>query len=161
MQPHRYMLKQGQVDHSLMPRNAETVSLGPGQQAEQATYHILHECHQQIATNIAVVQNLPDPEGPHQLRIGLRRLRSAFAALSTALDSPEMTRLGEEARWLGQEVGRLRDVEVVANEIVPRDAEAHPEQPSFAALADGLRREVTERRKDLRRVLANSRSQAF
>src|SRR5262245_43664124 len=29
------------------------------------------------------------------------------------LRQPEMTRLGQEARWLGQEVGKLRDVEVV------------------------------------------------
>src|SRR5262245_2794501 len=161
MQPHRYMLEQDQVDHSLMPRNAETVSLGPGQQAEQATYHILHECLEQIAANKAVVQGLADPEGPHQLRVGLRRLRSAIAALSIVVDSPEMTRLGQEARWLGREVGKLRDIEVVISEMVPREARAHPEQPGFAALADRLRGEVAKRRDNLRRLLAEARSQAF
>src|SRR5262245_66516897 len=105
MKPRRYMLEQDQADQSLAPRNTAMVSFGPDQQAEQATCDILHECLEQIVANVAVVKDLADPEGPHQLRIGLRRLRSAFAALSSVLKSLEMERLGEEARWLGQQVG--------------------------------------------------------
>ena len=82
------------------------------------------------------------PEGPHQLRIGLRRLRSAFSVFSPVLQSPEMTRLNGEARWLGQEVGRLRDLDVVANDIVRREAEAHPDEPGLPALADALSRQA-------------------
>jgi triphosphatase len=161
VQSRRHMLEQDQVVQSLAPRNAEVIALETHQRAEQATYDILRECLAQITANMAVVQGLPDPEGPHQLRVGLRRLRTAFTALWTALDSPEMTRLGQEARWLGQEVGRLRDIEVVKNEIVPREAEAHPQQPGFPAIADRLRREVTKRREDLRQLLGEARSQAF
>jgi triphosphatase len=161
MQSRRHMLEQDQVVQSLAPRNAEVIALETNQRTEQATCDILRECLVQITTNMAVVQGLPDPEGPHQLRVGLRRLRSAFAALSTVLDSPEMMRLGQEARWLGQQVGRLRDIEVVTNEIVPQEAEAHPEQAGFPTIADGLRREVTKRREDLRRLLAEARGQAF
>jgi triphosphatase len=161
MQSRRHMLEQDQVAQSLAPRNAEVIALETHQRAEQATYDILRECLAQITANMAVVQGLPDPEGPHQLRVGLRRLRTAFTALWTVLDSPEMTRLGQEARWLGQEVGRLRDIEVVKNEIVPREAEAHPQQPGFPAIADRLRREVTKRREDLRQLLGEARSHAF
>jgi hypothetical protein len=109
MQPHRYMLEQGQVDQSLVPRNAETVSLGSDQKAEQATYDILHECLEQIAANKTVVQDLGDLEGPHQLRVGLRRLRSAIAALSIVVDSPEndATGAGGPMAWPGgREVAR-------------------------------------------------------
>jgi CHAD domain-containing protein len=161
MQSGRHMLEQHQAVQSLAPRNAEVIALETDQRAEQGTSDILHECLAQITANIAVVQGLADLEGPHQLRVGLRRLRSAFAALSTVLDSPEMTRLGQEARWLGQEVGRLRDIEVVTTEIVPREAEVHQEEPGFSAVADRLRREVAKRREDLRRLLAEARSQAF
>jgi CHAD domain-containing protein len=55
----------------------------------------------------------------------------------------------------------LRDIEVVTSEMVPREAQAHPEQPGFPALADRLRGEVSERRDNLRRLLAEARSQAF
>jgi len=160
-QSRRYMLQQDQVDRSLRPRIAEKISLDPDQRSEQATHAILHECVEQIAANIMVVRSLADPEGPHQLRIGLRRLRSAFAALSSASRSPEMTRLGEEARWLGRQVGRLRDLDVVASEIVPREAKADPRQPGFPKLADSIRREVSKRREDLRTLLAGVRGQAF
>ena len=65
-----------------------------------------------------MVRKLDDTEGPHQLRVGLRRLRSAFLVYKSALESPEMARLSGEAKWLGQEVGGLRDLDVVANDIV-------------------------------------------
>jgi triphosphatase len=72
-----------------------------------------------------------------------------------------MTRLAQEARWLGQKVGTLRDIEVVTIETVPQEAQAQPEQPGFPAIADRLRREVAKRRDDLRRLLGEARSQAF
>ena len=50
---------------------------------------------------------------------------------SPVLQSPELERLGQEARWLGQEVGRLRDLDVVANDIVRREAALHPDEPGL------------------------------
>ncbi|WP_287233194.1 CHAD domain-containing protein [Mesorhizobium sp.] len=120
-----YLLaEQGWIDPPLAPRNAEDVALDRAQIAEQAARDVLRECLDQVATNVVVIRELDDPEGPHQLRIGLRRLRSAFSVCASVLKSPEMTRLSMEARWLGQEVGRLRDIDMVANNIVRREAEA-------------------------------------
>jgi triphosphatase len=157
-----YLLaEEGHIDPPLAPRNAEAIALDPAQIAEQAARDILRECVDQIATNIVVVRKLDDPEGPHQLRIGLRRLRSVFSVFSPVLQSPEMTRLNEEARWLGQEVGRLRDLDVVANDIVQRDAEAHPDEPGLSVLADALLQEAAALREPLRKLLAAARVQAF
>ena len=72
-----------------------------------------------------------------------------------------MTRLNEEARWLGQEVGRLRDLDVVANDIVRREAEAHPDEPGLPALADALSRQAGGLRDHLRKLLPEARVQAF
>ena len=72
-----------------------------------------------------------------------------------------MVRLNEEARWLGQEVGRLRDLDVVANDIVRREAGAHPDEPGLSALADALARQAGEQREHLRELLAAARAQAF
>jgi inorganic triphosphatase YgiF len=149
------------IDDPLAPRTAEIISLNPAQTSEQAARAILRECLDQVATNMAVVQQLDDPEGPHQLRVGLRRLRSAFAIFSPAFESSELTRLGEEARWLGREVGKLRDIEVVTNEVVRREAQAHSQQTGFSTLQTILDGEIAERREHLRQLLAESRSQAF
>jgi inorganic triphosphatase YgiF len=157
-----YLLaEEGRIEPVLAPRNAEAVALDSRQTTEQAARDILRECFDQIATNIAVVRALDDLEGPHQLRIGLRRLRSAFSIFSPVLACPEMERLNAETRWLGQEVGRLRDFEVVLNDIVLREARAHPDEGAIAALADGLAPHLAELRQSLRSTLAESRVQAL
>lgn len=157
-----YLLaEQGEIDLPFVPRGAEEVALDPAQTAEHAARDILRECFDQIATNVVVVEKLDDPEAPHQLRVGLRRLRSAFSIFSSLLKSPEMTRLKEEARWLGREVGHLRDFDVVANDIVGREAEAHPQELGLSALAGTLRCKAAELRQHLRKLLVDTRGQAF
>lgn len=157
-----YLLAEtGEVEPPVAPANARSVALDPAQTVEQAARDVVRECFDQTAANIVAVQKLDDPEGPHQLRVALRRLRSAFSLFSPVLQSPELTRLGQEARWLGQEVGRLRDLDVVADEIVRREAVTQPDEPELVALADSLSQEASERRKRLRASLAGARTQAF
>lgn len=72
-----------------------------------------------------------------------------------------MTRLNMEARWLGREVGRLRDLDVVANDIVRREAEVHTDEPGLPALADALSRQAGGQRDHLRKLLPEARVQAF
>lgn len=156
-----YLLaEEGRIDFPLCPQNAKGVAIDPAQTAELAARDILRECLDQIAANILAVRKVDDAEGPHQLRIGLRRLRSAFSVFSL-LQSPEMERLNGEARWLGQEVGHLRDLDVVANDIVGRDAKSHPDEPGLAALSEALPRRTTELRDHLRKLLVEARVQAF
>jgi CHAD domain-containing protein len=121
----------------------------------------LRECFDQIATNIVVVRALDDVEGAHQLRVGLRRLRSALSTFSSVLACAEMERLNAETRWLGQEVGGLRDIEVVLNDIVSREAKAHPDEIGIAALAGRLAPQADEIRQNLRRTLAGTRVQTL
>lgn len=157
-----YLLaEEGRIDLLLAPRNAEDVAIDADEIAEHAARNILRECLDQIATNVVVVRKLEDSEGPHQLRIGLRRLRSVFSVYAPVLESPEMTRLNDEARWIGQEVGRLRDIDVVTNDIVQREAGTHPDEPGLAALSGMLSRQATQVRQRLRELLAGARVQAF
>jgi triphosphatase len=152
---------EGRIDPPLEPQNAEDVSLRGAQIAEQAARDILRGCVEQIAANMEVVPQLDDPEGPHQLRVGLRRLRSAFSVFSPVLDSPETERLKDEARWLGQEVGQLRDFDVVAKDIARREAEAHPGERGLETLVDELERKAANQRKRLRNLLVGVRAQSF
>ncbi|MGJ0394652.1 MAG: CHAD domain-containing protein [Methylocystis sp.] len=157
-----YLLaEEGRIDLPLAPRNAQSIALDPDQTAESAARDVLRECLDQIATNVLVVRQLDAAEGPHQLRIGLRRLRSAFSAYAPVLRSPEMKRLDVEARWLGREVGGQRDIDVVANDMTRREAETHPDAPELSALADLVLRQAGSRRELLRKLLAGARVQAF
>ncbi|MFI0846136.1 CHAD domain-containing protein [Mesorhizobium sp. IMUNJ 23232] len=157
-----YLLaEKGFIDPPLKPRNAKAVAADPMQIAEQTARDILRECLDQIAINITATCELDDPEGPHQLRVGLRRLRSVFAVYRQVLDSPEMRRLGEEARWLGQEVGGLRDLDVVGQDIVRREAGSHLDETGLTDLADRLAVQAGERRLRLRKLLIEPRVQCF
>src|SRR5262245_25611983 len=157
-----YLLAEsGEIEPPVTPRNAESIALDPAQTAEQAARDIVRECFDQVAANVVAVQKLDDPEGPHQLRVALRRLRSAFSLFAPVLQSPELTRLNHEARWIGQGVGRLRDLDVVANDIVRREADTHPEEQELVRVADALGRKASERRQHLRECLAGTRVQAF
>lgn len=157
-----YLLaREGRIEEPLAPRKARDIALHPAQTAEQAARDMLRECLDQIAMNVLAVRQFDDPDGPHQLRIGLRRLRSVFSVYAPVLQSAEMQRLKDEARWLGQEVGLLRDLDVVANDIVRREANAHPDEPGLSALADMLLQQGAEQREQLRKVLVAARVQAF
>ncbi|WP_071886678.1 CHAD domain-containing protein [[Enterobacter] lignolyticus] len=146
---------------ALTPRNAKDVALRADQSAERAARDVLRECLTQIAANISVVLQSDDPEGPHQLRIGLRRLRSVFSVFRPVLRCREMQRLGDEARWLGQEVGNLRDLDVIAGDLVAREVQRHPEEPCFQALAERLQALAQEQREHLRQVLVDERVPRF
>ena len=49
----------------------------------------------------------------HQLRVAVRRLRSALRTFSTLLDRPAADRLRDELSWLAGELGPARDTEVL------------------------------------------------
>ncbi len=157
-----YMLaSDGRIDRPDAPRLAVDVALRRRAPAGEAARDVLRECLEQIAVNMRIVETLDDPEGPHQLRIGLRRLRSALGIFASVLRSPEADRLNAEARWLGQEVSHLRDLDVVRDDIVLKQVALHPGEGSLKTLADALREEASRVRAILRSELVGHRAQAF
>ncbi len=155
-----YLLSEtGLIDPLPAPRNAASVPLARGMTAEEGARDILRECIEQVIVNIEAVRSIDDPEGPHQLRVGLRRLRSLFAIFGPLARSTELERLSEEARWLGREVGRLRDLDVAAGEMLASEAAAHPQEPGLAALASRVAEAAAVERSHLRTVLGGRRVQ--
>ena len=71
-----------------------------------------------------------DPEGAHQLRIGLRRLRNALRALRPLVGRGSLRAFELSARSLGRSVGMLRDAHVMISAIVaPVEAVASDKNP--------------------------------
>jgi triphosphatase len=161
--PERGLLlaRTGRIEPEPAPCGARAVPLDPGQTAESAAQVVLREGFAQIAANIAVVVAGDDPEGPHQLRVGLRRLRSAMLLFRPVVGCPELDRIGAEARWLGQEVGALRDLDVAIHDIVEPQAAAHPAETGFAPLLAALDARRGALRDRLRDDLGAGRTRAF
>ncbi len=72
----------------------------------------------QILGNIAAAENGSDPEGVHQLRVGLRRLRSAFTLFRRDL-SEEGRACAVVIRESLKSLGDARDLDVFLDETLP------------------------------------------
>ena len=143
--------------HPLPPIvHASPVTLDPAMTVETAARDILRACLDQIAANAAATVASDAAEGPHQLRVGLRRLRTALLLLRPVLGGPAADALDSEARDLATVVGDLRDLDVLIGEIVTplagADAGFPPLLDALAARRAMVRQAVEARLRDRRTV---------
>lgn len=99
---------------------------------------------QRLLLQLPVVHLDADPEGVHQARVATRRLRSDLRTFGSLLDAGPVDGLRAELSWLGGELGRVRDADVLGQQL-RRRLTAHPEIDADAA-ADVLR--VLERERN-------------
>jgi inorganic triphosphatase YgiF len=155
-----YRLVRGDGEPALAPRHARTLEVEPGATVETAARDVFRDCLAQVAGNMAVVAASEDPEGPHQLRVGLRRLRTAFALFGPSLGKEAMAPLSEAARRLGSVAGELRDADVLVEEVV-RHAAAGLDPDAHAALEAALQARRAAVRARVREALATPESVGF
>ncbi|MFJ8211539.1 CHAD domain-containing protein [Streptomyces sp. NPDC096033] len=101
-----------------------------------------------VAQDPAVRRDLPD--SVHQMRVAIRRLRSALATHRKILDRAATDPVREELRWLGAELGADRDREVLLELLRARLAELPPDL-RLGPVRDRLRTWNALRRKRTRR----------
>lgn len=148
------LVRTGDADVGLRPRNAGKLKYGAGSPVERVARDVFRDCFAQISQNMVVVAETELPEGPHQLRVGLRRLRTAFAVFAPSLGETAIASLSDAARDLGQVVGGLRDLDVLIDEVVA-EATAHGlDKKARAALVNELNRRRKAKRAEVRAVLA-------
>ena len=73
---------------------------------------ILGGCQAHLQANQMVAENGSSPDGVHQMRVALRRLRSALSLLRRELPSSSMQTLGSEAKWAADQLGAARSWDV-------------------------------------------------
>src|SRR5260221_3642064 len=107
------------------------------------------------ANEPAVLAGLP--EGVHQMRVGVRRLRAAIWVFSDLLRCQQTETIKKDLKWLAGKLGPVRDLDVFLNTKVKRLAAA---EPPIAGLTD-LTRELEYRRalaaESARTAVASSR----
>ena len=74
-------------------------------------------CLRQIIDNEPALMK-GDPEGVHQMRVGLRRLRAAVSLFRVLLQGPQTAAIKAELKWLAGELGPARELEVLMNRVV-------------------------------------------
>ncbi len=81
---------------------------------EQAFLAVVGNCVEQIQANDIADQDSGDIERLHQMRVGLRRLRSAFALFGQVITLPAA--LETEFEWIAEAIGTARDWDVLASQ---------------------------------------------
>jgi len=94
------------------------LELAPGLTVEQGFQAIVGNCLAQLQGNEAGVAQGTDPESVHQMRVGLRRLRSALGLFGKVAPCPAA--LQQELVWLASELGAARDWDVLVGDTLPR-----------------------------------------
>lgn len=106
-----------------------------------------------------VVMDGDDPEGPHQVRVGLRKARTGLKVFGRRDDMAH--RLGNEARDIAIIVGRLRDLDAVRLDIVGPFLADHPSASGFEALDKALSDAAIPARDEVRAMIASGRLEGF
>lgn len=111
---------------------ARPVALDDRMTVEQALQAIVANTLAQIQANENGVMHGNDPECVHQMRVGIRRLRSALRLFADVAPLPAP--LQAELQWLGGELGGARDWEVLAGSTLAAVAQACPGETGLADL---------------------------
>jgi inorganic triphosphatase YgiF len=151
----------GSIELPPEPRKAQTINLKKKAGVADSAGQVLGECAEQVFANVDAVIASGEPEGPHQLRIGLRRLRCALSLFRAVIDDSQRRRLASEAGWMGKQISRLRDLDVIAMEIGQIVRAAAPGQPDFASLLETVLQEADHERRRVRDFLAGPQSLGF
>jgi inorganic triphosphatase YgiF len=133
-----YDLVLGRSDRSLVPLKAHNPALTGAETCGEALAAFVASAAEQIVANRAAVLETDDPEAAHQLRVGLRRLRSALRAFRPIEASAATRELAQHGRALGQSIGELRNADIFIEEIHAPAAATRRGGPGFAELREAL-----------------------
>jgi triphosphatase len=100
-------------------------------------------CLAHARANESLVRSKPSVDGVHQLRVALRRMRSALAAFRDVLPEPERRRKAETLRWIASGCGAARDWDVFRNQLLKPLSRHLEDEPGLARVtraADAARR---------------------
>ena len=108
--------------------------------SRQAAFQaIARSCLHQFAANLPAMQG-GDPEGVHQMRVALRRLRAAISLFSDMLVDPQTDAMKAEFKWIAGELGPARELDVFIKRVLKPVSDGKPNGPGVAVLARDLRK---------------------
>ena len=99
--------------------NASPPELKKGSDVHSAFKEIALECIRQLQGNQDMVLHGTDLEGVHQMRVALRRLRSAFSIFKNILGGENIVGFLAEISWVSDTLGKARDLDVFLSQTLP------------------------------------------
>lgn len=122
-------------------RKADTPTLARDLPVEDGLERILTSCVTHWLANHAAVQDGRDPEGVHQMRVALRRLRSALTIFEDVLPAADREWLQREAKFLIGGLAGARDWDVFVEELLRPVRAARPDDEGLTILEEAVSRQ--------------------
>lgn len=139
---------------------AAGANLDPADSIDGALAKVVRAASVHVTGNLAPVLEAGDPEGIHQLRVALRRLRSALLFLKPHLGT-RADALNREARRALKRLGPARDLDVFLLETLPAVIDANPGVSSLLRLRDAARERRDAARAPARKLILGRRFNRF
>jgi triphosphatase len=96
---------------------AAPIALDAKMSAAEGFRAIAFSCLHHLAANREAIL-AGDPEGVHQMRVGLRRLRAALSLFKSLIEGPELEAVKNDLKWLTEQLADARDFDVLVKESV-------------------------------------------
>jgi inorganic triphosphatase YgiF len=122
----------------LAAQKAGQADVRPGLAAAEAFRMVARSALAQTAANAEILVRRRNPEALHQLRVGLRRLRAAYAVFRPLLSGEEAERLKGETKWLAGELNEARDLDVFLEQTFRPAERDEGDDPTLQALGKWL-----------------------
>ncbi len=113
---------------------APALALKPRATVDDAMQTILRACLHHWCINEAAALDGRDPEGVHQMRVALRRLRSAGSVFGRLIAPERRSWLADGAKRIIGALGPARDWDVFLNESLAPLSAARPQDPNLVEL---------------------------
>jgi triphosphatase len=139
---------------------AEPFGITAEQVVDDVIALLVGACWHHLLKNHIVAEEGYDPEGVHQMRVALRRLRTICALFRRDIPSPSFQAINSEAKWLMQQLGPARDWDVFAATTVTRLIAEAPEV-DLGGLREAIERQRETSHIALQAVLADPRCSRF
>lgn len=140
---------------------ADALDLKADMRVDDALAAVLENCLRHWSANEPAALDGSDPEGVHQMRVGLRRFRSALSVFGDLLPESALDWLQGEAKWALNALGPARDWDVFQSDLLaPLEAD-RPGDPDLAALRAAARERQVRAYRDLREALSTPRYSRF
>jgi CHAD domain-containing protein len=140
------------LDGEPQPAHAEPIALAASMTAEDALQEIGRSCLAHFSRNERAAL-AGQAEGVHQMRIALRRLRSALSAFKKMLPPTDRRSLRAELGALDEVLGRARNLDVFAGELLAPCRAELSREAGFDALAQALERHRQEAYREIEKAL--------
>lgn len=137
------------------------VSLKDNASVDDVIAVVVSACRDHWRKNLAAAVDGRNPEGLHQVRVSLRRLRSALSAFKTFIPVQQRDALRTEAKWLLTELGTARDLDVFVQELAKPLAERLSEDAGLAQLMRAARLAQNKAHSAAGKALQSARARRF